>query len=186
MAEKKKEAGQKEETKEKKPADGPVLPAPKQPDSTLPEKKEPKPTDSSLPENAKVFTIPLRKAFRKKGNKKKNYAVSLIADFLRRNMNVPEVRIGKHLNEKLWKNLPRRVRVKAVVEDGTVKAELFGFDYSEFKALPKQEKAGGMREKLMGRLGPKAMKKQEEEKMVEQKKQPEAAKKEEKREVPRE
>ena len=47
-----------------------------------------------------------------------------------------------------------------------------GFEYKEFKAMPKTEKKG-MKDKLLGRLGPKALKKEEEEKMLKEKLKPE-------------
>ena len=57
-----------------------------------------------------------------------------------------------------------------------------GFEYKEFKTIAKKEKKG-MREKLLGRLGPKALKKEEEEKMIKEKLKPEKPEKIEKREI---
>ncbi len=135
----------------------------------------------------KIFTIPLRDAFRKAHNKRTPYATRLIRAYLRTHMKADEVKLGKHLDAAVWargvSKPPRRVRVKAFKDDGVVKAELMGHDYVDFKARPKKERKD-MKEKLMERLGPKALKKEEEEKKIEgTAKQPEAARPVEKHEV---
>lgn len=134
-----------------------------------------------MPKDTKVFTIPLRKAFRKTANKRPDYASKLIKEFLKRHTKSDNVKLGKNLSEKLH-TTPRKVRISIFKDNDTVKAELMGFVYKEFKALPKTERAG-MKEKLMGRLGPKAAKKQQEEEMVKEQKKPEAPKKEEKHQI---
>ena len=136
------------------------------------------------PKEGKVFTIPLRKAFRKSKNRRKNYALSLIKEFLLRHTKADEVKLGSELNRFVWEKgkPPRRIRVKAVKEGPVTKAELMGFEYKEFKAIAKKEKKG-MRDKLLGRLGPKALKKEEEEKMIKEKLKPEKPEKFEKRET---
>lgn len=139
------------------------------------EKKEHKPAAGE-----KVFTIPLRKAFGKSMRIRSRCAVSLVKKFLKMHMKASEVKLGYHLNEKIWergmKKPPRRVKVIAVKEETDkktiVKAELFGYTYKDFVAKQKVERKG-MKEKLMERMGPKAIKKEEEEKMVEEKKEPE-------------
>lgn len=129
------------------------------------EKKE------ELPADAKVFTIPLRKAFRKSRKKRVPYAVRLIKEFVKRHMKVKndeEIKIGKHLNEKLWERgiekPPRRVRVNVTRVEKEIRVELFGFTYEEFKPAKAEEK--GFAEKLAARLGPKALRKAEEEKRI--------------------
>ena len=118
----------------------------------------------------KIFTIPLREAYKKAEVKRVPYAARLVRSYLETHMKAEDVKMGKHLNEVLWgrgiTKPPRRVRVKAFKEDGVVKAELMGFDYVDFKAQPKKERKD-MKEKLLERLGPKAMKKEEEEKKIE-------------------
>lgn len=125
-----------------------------------------------------VYTIPLREAFRKAEKKRVPYASRLIRDYLKKHTKAEEIKLGRKLNEKVWergiRKPPRRVRVKVMKEGNVAKAELLGFEYEEFKASPKKEKKG-MKEKLLGRLGPKAVKKQEEEKLAEGEKKPEAA-----------
>ena len=101
-----------------------------------------------------------------------------------RHTKAEDVKLGSELNNLIWEmgRPPRRIRVKAVKEGPLIKAELLGFEYKEFKAIAKQEKKG-MREKLLGRLGPKALKKEEEEKMIKEKLKPEKPEKFEKRET---
>lgn len=138
-------------------------------------------------ETEKIFTIPLREAYKKANNRRVPYAARLVRSYLKTHTKAETVKIGKHLNEELWKRSiskpPRRIRVKALKEGDVVKAELMGFDYVEFKAKPKKERKD-MKERLLERMGPKALKKEEEEKKIEGKTEtPEAAKPVEKHEV---
>jgi large subunit ribosomal protein L31e len=118
----------------------------------------------------RIYTIPLREAFKKAHNKRAPYAVRLVRSYLKTHMKADEVKIGSKLNAEVWSRSiskpPRRVRVKAIKEGNVVKAELMGFDYIEFKAKPKTERKDA-KEKLMERLGPKAIQKEEEEKKIE-------------------
>lgn len=136
--------------------------------------------------NERIFTIPLREAYKKAHNKRVPYAARLVQTYLKTHMKAESVKIGKHLNEAIWERSiskpPRRLRVKAFKEDGVVRAELMGFEYAEFKAQPKKEKKD-MKERLMERLGPKALKKEEEEKKIEGTKKAEEAKPVERHEV---
>jgi large subunit ribosomal protein L31e len=126
----------------------------------------------------KVFTIPLRKAFGKSMRIRARVAASLVKKFLKMHMKADEAKLGYILNEKIWergmKKPPRRVKVVARKEEIAgkivVKAELFGHEYKDFKMKPRSEKKG-MKEKLMERMGPKAIQKEEEEKMSEGKKE---------------
>ena len=118
----------------------------------------------------KIFTIPLREAYKKAEENRVPYAARLVRSYLKTHMKADEVKLGSKLNEELWgrsiSRPPRKIRVKAFMEDGIVKAELMGHDYVDFKAKPKQERKD-MKEKLMERLGPKALKKEEEDKKIE-------------------
>jgi len=118
----------------------------------------------------KIFTIPLREAYKKAEEKRVPYAARLVRSYLKTHMKAENVKMGSHLNEELWKRSiskpPRRVRVKAVREGGVVKAELIGFDYVDFKTQPKKERKD-MKERLLERMGPKALKKEAEEKKIE-------------------
>ena len=71
------------------------------------------------------------------------------------------------------KKPPRNLRVKVVKDGNVVKAELFGFEYQDFKAKDKTEKKG-MKEKLLSRMGAKGQAKQELEDKIEGKKTEEA------------
>ncbi len=134
----------------------------------------------------KIYTIPLRKAYKKAEKKRTPYAARLIKSFLMTHTKAKTVKLGQELNKTLWtrgiRRPPRKVRIKAVKEGDMVKAELVGFEYQEFKVQPKTEKKG-TKEKLMERLGPKAIQKEEEDKKIEGKEKTEEAKKEIAKEV---
>ena len=122
----------------------------------------------------RIITIPLREAYKKTRVKRTPYAARYVRYYLMQNLRVGEVKLGQKLNEELWKKgtrkPPRNVRVKAIKDGNVVKAELLGFEYKEFIAK-KRERKPGMRERLLSRLGPKALKKQEEEDKIEGKEQ---------------
>ena len=121
-------------------------------------------------EGERIYTIPLREAYKKAERKRGPYAIRLVESFLKIHTKGKEIKLGQELNKKIWergvKHPPKKVRIKAIKDGDVVKAELMGFEYKDFKAIPKKEKKG-MKERLLGRLGPKALKKEEEEKMVE-------------------
>ena len=137
-------------------------------------------------ETEKIFTIPLREAYKKAEGNRVPYAARLVRKYLQVHMKTEDVKIGQHLNEELWgrsiSRPPRRVRVKAFKDGDVVKAELMGYDYVDFRSKPKKERKD-MKEKLLERLGPKALKKEEEEKKIEGTKEPEKAQHVEKHEV---
>ena len=130
-----------------------------------------------------VYTIPLRKAFRKAYGKRTPYAIRLVHAFLRTHTKAEDIKLGRHINEALWArglhHPPRRIRVTVTRDGSAVHAELIGYQYEAFTVQPKAEKKG-MKEKLLERIGPKAVKKQEEEQLVEK---PEEAKKEQQQKV---
>lgn len=141
---------------------------------------------STQTNSERIITIPLREALKKSERKRANYAVRYVRSFIQKQTKAEDVKLGAKLNEAVWargmKKPPRSVRVKMVKDGNIVKAELVGFDYQEFSAKPRTEKKGA-KEKLMERLGPKALKKEEEEKMIEGSKKAEAAKHVERHEV---
>lgn len=118
-----------------------------------------------------IFIIPLRKAFRKARTKRAKYAMKLIREFLERRLKSKNIKIGKHLNEKIWERgmekPPRRVKVKVSKVNEEYRVELFGYEYEEFKLEESEKKEEGIKEKLTKRIGPKAIKKQKEEEMIE-------------------
>jgi len=129
----------------------------------------------------KIYTIPLREAKKKARVKRTPYAVKIVRNYLTTHTKAKEVKFGKMLNEELWKRgikkPPAKIRVKVIKDGDILKAELVGFEYEDFKTKPKSEKKG-MKERLMSRLGPKAMKKEEEEKKIDGKEGKESAAKE--------
>jgi large subunit ribosomal protein L31e len=103
----------------------------------------------------KTFNVPLRKGYMKAPkHKRAKKAVSTLRAFLQRHMKTSQIKLGPKLNEKLWekgiKNPPHHVKVTAVKEEDTVKAELFGHKYVEKK---KEEKEEGLTDKLAKKLG---------------------------------
>lgn len=107
----------------------------------------------------RVFTIPLRKAYRKSWMKRAPYAVSLIKEFIRRHVkpHPEDVKIGEYLNQEIWKrgrkHPPRRVKIKVVIDGKTAKAELLGYEYKQMKVEEKEPQ--GIKEKLQKRISPK-------------------------------
>jgi len=174
------ETGEPEKKIEKKEADEKEKKEPEKKEQikeAAAEKKE-EPKKEVKPIDVKVFTIPLRKAFRKSRGKRTSYAVKLIKEFLRRHLKMKPkddktIKLGKYLNEKLWergiKKPPRRVRVNVALVGNEYRVELVGKKYEEFRAKP-GKKREGMAEKLAARLGGKALQKEAEKKMIEGKK----------------
>lgn len=85
----------------------------------------------------RIYNIPLRKGFRKAViYKKSKKAVTTLIEFITKHMKCSkdQLRIGKVLNEHIWKhgirNPPHHVKVTVTKDDdGIVKAEMFGFKY---------------------------------------------------------
>lgn len=99
----------------------------------------------------RTYNVPLRKEARKCPRyKRTNKAVKAVKIFLKRHMRSENIKLGKELNEMLWKhgikNPPHHIKITVTKDDdGLVKAELFGFEYNELtkddlKELEKKEK----------------------------------------------
>ena len=80
----------------------------------------------------RVYTVPLKKAWRRKKNRRAEAAMRFLRAFISRHMKTaPEkVKIDAKVNEKIWErsmnNPPRRIRVTATkADDGTVIVSLF-------------------------------------------------------------
>lgn len=118
----------------------------------------------------KIYTIPLSEAIKKARVHRARYATEAVRSYLRVHTKKKNVKLGDALNKEIWKRgtqkPPRSVRVKAVVDGDTVKAELFGHDYKEFKAISvaKKEK---MIDKLRARMSAKEQQTLETEKKIE-------------------
>lgn len=93
----------------------------------------------------KVFTINLKREFKKDSRwKKSNRASREVRRYLEKHMKSDDVKIGSSINEEIWRKgdqkPPSKIKVRAVKDDdGTVKAELFGFVAPEVEE-PKEEK----------------------------------------------
>ena len=75
------------------------------------------------------YVIPLRKEFQKAPRyKKTSKAVRAIKEFLQRHTKSDKIKIGKYLNQELWKNGPKnpppKVKVRVTKEEDIIKAEL--------------------------------------------------------------
>ena len=87
----------------------------------------------------RTYNVPLRKEFQKVPRyKKTNKAVTAVKQFLSKHMKSDNVKIGKSINEQIWKhgikNPPHHVKITVTKDDkGEVKAELFGMKKKEDK-----------------------------------------------------
>ena len=131
----------------------------------------------------RTYTIPLRKEWRKSPRyRRAKKAVTAVKGFLIKHMKSEDIRLGKHLNETIWKNgiknPPCKIKLNVLKDDkDVVRAELFGKKINlEEKKEKKTSIAGKLKEKIVGKKveRPKTKKEKKEEKA--------AAKKEEVRE----
>ena len=120
----------------------------------------------------RVYTIPLKKAWRRKKNRRAEAAMRFLRAFISRHMKTtPEkVKIDAKVNEKIWErsmnNPPRRIRVTATkADDGTVIVSLFTEgakkeekgenkskkEVEEKGAKKKEKEAGGKKEEKKGK-----------------------------------
>ncbi|MBW2973609.1 50S ribosomal protein L31e [Candidatus Woesearchaeota archaeon] len=141
----------------------------------------------------RTYTIPLRREWLKAPKyRRAKKAVNAVKEFLIKHMKSEDVRLGKYLNEEIWKdgmkNPPGKVKVNVLKDDkGVVRAELFGkkIDTGE----KKEEKKGiatKMKEKITGKKAePKkeAVKKEKKEEAKVEKKKTEEKKEEVKKET---
>jgi len=96
----------------------------------------------------RVYIVPLRRGYLAAPNWKRTHkAVAVLRAFIAKHMKSDNVKIGKFLNDFLWKhgikNPPHHVKINAVkYEDGKVMAEIFGKPIEEQKKPePKEKKA---------------------------------------------
>jgi large subunit ribosomal protein L31e len=124
----------------------------------------------------RTYIIPLRKEWLKAPKyKRAKKAMSAVKEFLAKHMKSDNIKIGTNLNMKLWergiKSPPHKIKVSVTKEDdGTVKAELFGFKYQEFKVQTKK-KEKTKKEELMEKITGKPKAEKKEEKKAESKKE---------------
>lgn len=132
----------------------------------------------------RTYNVPLRKKFQKVSLvRRTERAMRALQEFLAKHMkaDIKNVKIGRHLNEKMWersiRNPPHHVKVDVIKDDdGIVKAELSGFKYEDKK---KEESKGEKTavEKIKETLGGKKEETKKEEK-EEKPKEEKTAKKE--------
>src|SRR3989344_4170423 len=88
----------------------------------------------------KIFTIPLRDAYRIERNYRAARASRNVREFLVKHMKSENIKLGKSINEELWsrgiQKPPRRIRVHVIKEDDIIYAELVG---TEIKTPTKSE-----------------------------------------------
>ncbi|MEK6964021.1 MAG: 50S ribosomal protein L31e [Nanoarchaeota archaeon] len=119
-----------------------------------------------MAEEKRSYIIPLRRGFI---NTPKYYrakkAVSTLRIFIQKHMKVKVVRIGPELNKKIWergiRNPLHKVKVtvfKQSVKDKKgktielVKVELDGIEYKEAVKSVKEEKQGGLADKIASKI----------------------------------
>ena len=102
----------------------------------------------------RTYNVPLRREYLKVANwKRTKKAVSALRQFLAKHMKSEEVKLGKELNEHLWKhgikNPPHHVKVNVSKDEkGVVKAELFGVKKKEVKEEKKETKKDVKKEEV--------------------------------------
>jgi len=95
----------------------------------------------------RTYNIPLRKAtMRKPRYRRANKAVSTVRIFLMKHLHSTDIRMGKYLNESIWKNgiknPPHHIKVRASKDEkGIVQAELFDAPREPVKVPEKGKEA---------------------------------------------
>lgn len=100
----------------------------------------------------RTYTIPLRRDFVKAPKwRRSKRAVNFIQSFLERHTKKEDVKIGRWLNELVWKhgakNPPSRVRVNVTVKDNTATAELVDLPPKAKRIIEAEKKAAEEAEK---------------------------------------
>ncbi|MFC1753718.1 50S ribosomal protein L31e [Thermoproteota archaeon] len=140
----------------------------------------------------RTYIIPLRREWLKTPrHKRAKKAVKAVKEFIEKHMKSDNVKVGGHLNLKIWergiKNPPHKVKVTAIKEDdGMVKVELFGKKYVVKKKIEKKETPTGIAGKLQSALGTGKEDKKEAEQEEEKEEAKEEKKPEKKQEKPAE
>jgi large subunit ribosomal protein L31e len=91
--------------------------------------KESKDGKGSKETKERILTVNLRTVVAKKPSWRRSiHSARMLKEILKRQTKADDVKIGRSLNEKLWKRgiekPPGKVRIKITSEDGTVRAEL--------------------------------------------------------------
>lgn len=132
----------------------------------------------------RTYTIPLRKEWLKAPKyRRAKKAASAVKEFLIKHMKSEDIKLGRYLNEDLWKhgmkNPPSRIKINVIKDEkGTVRAEIVGKKIDTGEKKEKKEEKGiaeKMKETLTG-------KKDEKKPIVKKKKKEETEKTEDKAE----
>lgn len=96
-----------------------------------------------MPEE-RIYTIPLRNAFKTERVRRSKKAIKIVREFLQKHMKTESVKIGKSINEFIWsrgaKKPPRRIRIHTIKEDGIAYAEIVGIDIKTTSSEQKRKK----------------------------------------------
>ncbi|MBW2985432.1 60S ribosomal protein L31 [Candidatus Woesearchaeota archaeon] len=136
----------------------------------------------------RTYNVPLRKEFLKVPKyKRAKKAVTALKQFLVKHMKSDNVKIGKYLNDEIWKhgikNPPHHVKLNAVKDkDGLITAELVGapVDKKEEEETKKEEEPK-VEEKEVEQVSTKSEETKVEEKPATEKKETKSPKKEPKK-----
>lgn len=103
----------------------------------------------------KVFNIPLRETHEKQRRRRASNAIKIIRDFLIKNTKTKSIKIGKSINDAIWKggiqNPPRKIRIHTIKEEDVIYTELLGVEIktpSKEEMKKKEEKKKGKKEKI--------------------------------------
>lgn len=94
----------------------------------------------------RIYTVPLGKAYDYLHTKRARRAIKLLREFMCRHFRVEEkaVRISAAVNDAIWRDgiqkPPRRIKVRAVLEEGKVKVWMIG-EEEEIKKKEEEKKA---------------------------------------------
>lgn len=100
-----------------------------------------------MADEERVYVIPLRRIFLGFPKyKRANKALRGVREYLEKHLKSDKIRIGKGLNEEIWKHgikePPHHVKVIAKKDkDGVITAELFGYVDRKAKRLEEKQKA---------------------------------------------
>jgi large subunit ribosomal protein L31e len=122
------------------------------------------------------YVIPLRSSFRNTTRHKRTpKAIRTIREFLVKHMKSEDVKMGMHLNEKMWengiKNPPHHIKVHVTKKGDEVRAELVGFEFKEAVKAEKKKEPETMKDKIAAKLGVEEDKKEEPKETKEDKKE---------------
>ena len=110
----------------------------------------------------RTYTIPLRRGYNETPrHRRAKRAMSVLKTFLAKHMKSETIKIGKELNEIMWKNgmknPPARVTVDVTKDsEGVVRAQLEGKEYVDFKPAEEQAAPKNIKEKLQQAVSEKA------------------------------